>query len=315
MKKISIIQVSYKNFETTIEPCLKSLFKCKEFPQVELVLVDNDSGKETLSKIHNLISGKDNVKLISNQANRGFPGGANDGIKHATGDVVFFLDIDTIVPDNALEKLAAFVYDNPTWIVGPVTNQTGSEQKIFTKGTDPNEIMLEGIEWTRHAKGSHILVKQLDFCCIGMKKSVLDEIGPLEEGFGLGYYEDTDFCHRAGKLGFPLMMIEEVFVYHKGGGTNLSSKKKLRQSRDFFLRKHGKEGFVSLLRQRDLNLNALKKYENQDSKLNRKDTEYRIKNRLKLADRLRPKNPLKKIRYALTIARIEKQVQEKGFQI
>ena len=135
MSKISIIQVSYKNFETTTEPCLKSLFACEEFQDLEIILVDNVSGEETLSKIHNPIRGKDNIKLIENVTNRGFPGGANDAIKHATSDIIFFLDIDTIVPSGMLRELSSYLVENPDWIVGPVTNQTGSEQKIFTHCT------------------------------------------------------------------------------------------------------------------------------------------------------------------------------------
>ena len=309
------MQVSYKNFETTTEPCLKSLFECDEFNETEVILVDNVSGDETIGKIKNLIAGKQNVKLIANQSNRGFPGGANDAIKHASGEIVFFLDIDTIVPSGALRKLSNFLRENPNWIVGPVTNQTGSEQKIFTRETHTKEILQEGLVWTQHAKGSRIPVKQLDFCCIGMTKKTLDEIGRLEEGFGLGYYEDTDFCHRAGKMGFELMMIEEVFVYHKGGGTNLSSKEKMRQSRDFFLRKHGKEGFSSLLRQRDLNLKTLMEYERRHAMHNKKDIQFRVTNRLNLAKELLPKNPFKKIRYALTLAGIKKQFRENEFVV
>lgn len=307
MSKISIIQVSYKNFETTTEPCLKSLFACEEFQDLEIILVDNVSGEETLSKIHNLIRGKDNIKLIENVTNRGFPGGANDAIKHATSDIIFFLDIDTIVPSGMLRELSSHLVENPDWIVGPVTNQTGSEQKIFTHCTEPEKIIEEGLEWTMHAKGSKFQVKQLDFCCIGMTRKTLEAIGKLEEGFGLGYYEDTDFCHRAGKLGFELMMIEDAFIYHKGGGTNLSSKEKMRQSRDFFLNKHKLDGKDSLLRQRDLNLNILQLYleKFQSGEEAFELISYRIENRLRSADLLWPKNPFKKFFYFLKLRPIK----------
>lgn len=307
MTKISIIQVSYKNFETTTEPCLKSLFACEEYEDIENILVDNVSGEETLRKIRSLISRKKNIKLIENSKNRGFPGGANDAINHITGEIVFFLDIDTIVPCGMIRKLSSHLIENPNWIVGPVTNQTGSEQKIFTRSTEPNEIIEEGLEWTKHARGSKFQVKQLDFCCIGMTRNTLGTIGKLEEGFGLGYYEDTDFCHRAGKLGFKLMMIEDAFIYHKGGGTNLSSKEKMRQSREFFLNKHKLDGKDSLLRQRDLNLNILQLYTERikDSDKESAQILHKIENRLRLADLLWPKNPFKRFIYFLKLRPIK----------
>ena len=98
----------------------------------------------------------------------------------------FFLDIDTIVPSGMLRKLADHLAANANWIVGPVTNQTGNEQKIFTQSTDPEKIIEEGLEWTKQATGSKFQVKQLDFCCIGMTRKTFETIGKLEEGFGLG---------------------------------------------------------------------------------------------------------------------------------
>ena len=74
-----------------------------------------------------------------------------------------------------LRKLASHLVANPNWIVGPVTNQTGSEQKIFTQSTDPENIIEEGLEWTKHAVGSKFQVKQLDFCT-GMTEKLLKQL-------------------------------------------------------------------------------------------------------------------------------------------
>ena len=295
----SVVLVSYRNFDSTIGPCLQSLFDVREFNELQIIIVDNASCKETTNKIQELIKDKRNIELILNETNRGFPGGANDGLKRATAEIIFLLDVDTIVPDGALRKLAELVKRNPDWIVGPVTNKSGNEQKIYTKSTGPNEILEEGAKWCGHAKDSSLKVKLLDLFCTGMSRTTLKEVGPLDEGFGLGYYEDTDFCRRARQKGYPLMMIEDVFVLHKGGGTGLSSKERMRESREYFLKKHGKEGFTSLLRQRDVNLRAIKHYAHllEYSSSEKGDISYRAKNRLRLADHLWPKNPIKKLLY------------------
>ena len=310
----SIVLVSYRSFDSTIGPCLHSLFDVREFNELQIIIVDNASGKETTNKIQELIKGKRNIELILNETNRGFPGGANDGLKRATAGVIFLLDVDTIVPDGALRKLTELVKKNPDWIVGPVTNESGNEQKIYTKSTGPNGILKEGDKWCRHAKDSSLKVKLLDLFCTGMSRTTLTEVGLLDEGFGLGYYEDTDFCHRARQKGYPLMMIEEVFVFHKGGGTGLSSKEKMRESRNVFLKKHGKEGFTSLLRQRDVNLRAIKYYGHllEYSPIDKAGTSYRINNRLKLAEKIYPKNPIKKLLYAKELREIRGNLQENG---
>ena len=313
----SIVLVSYKNFETTTRPCLESLFNLSEFAELQIIIVDNASGKETTDKIQELTKDKANIEFIPNKINRGFPGGANDAARRASSDIVFFLDIDTIVPDEALRKLAGFIEQNPDWIVGPVTNNTGSEQKIFTETKEFAKILLEGAEWCKHAKGSVIKVRQLDFSCIGMKRNILKDVGTLDEGFGLGYYEDTDFCHRAGQKGYPLMMFEEVFIFHKGGGTGLSSKERMRENRKFFLKKHGKDGNASLLRQRDVNLRAINCYAQmlEYSPVKKEDILYRANNRLHLADHLWPKNPIKKLLYAGELHAAKKDFQRQGLSL
>ena len=313
----SIVLVSYKNFDSTIGPCLRSLFNLNEFADLQIIVVDNDSGKETTDKIKELTIDKANIEFILNKTNRGFPGGANDGLRRVSADIVFLLDVDTIVPDGALRKLAELVKENPDWIVGPVTNESGNEQKIHTQSTDPKEILEEGAKWCRHAQGSSLKVNQLDLFCTGMSKMTLKEVGLLDEGFGLGYYEDTDFCRRARQKGYPLMMIEEVFVYHRGGGTGLSSKEKMRESRDFFLKKHGKKGFTSLLRQRDVNIRAIRHYVHmlEYSTAEKRDISCRASNRLKLAENLWPKNPIKKLLYARQLGMVRKNLHRQGLNV
>tara|TARA_B100001123_G_scaffold216567_1_gene244487 strand:- start:1183 stop:2169 length:987 start_codon:yes stop_codon:yes gene_type:complete len=313
----SVLLVSYRNFESTTLPCLNSLFNLSELDELQIIIVDNASGEETTNKIQHLIEDKENVEFIPNETNRGFPGGANDAAKRATSDIVFFLDIDTIIPNGAIRKLSDTINQNPDWIVGPVINQTGSEQKIFTESQEPMEILSEGKAWCQHANNSTLKVRQLDFCCIGMKRSTLEDIGPLEEGFGMGYYEDTDFCHRAHRKGYPLMMIEDVFIYHKGGGTSMNSKEQLKKSKQFFLKKHGAEGRESLLRQRDLNLRAINYYSDmlEYYPVQKDDILFKVKNRLQLADLLWPKNPIKKLLYANKIRAIKKTLRKQGLNL
>ena len=313
----SICMVSYKNFETSTRPCLESLFKLSEFNELQIIIVDNASGKETTDKIQELTQDKANIEFIPNEINRGFPGGANDAARRASADIIFFLDVDTIVPDGALRKLAGFVEQNPNWIVGPVTNESGNEQKLYSQSSDPHEILREGAEWCRHAHSSTIKVHQLDLFCAGLNRKVLEDVGPLDEGFGMGYYEDTDFCRRARQKEYPLMMIEEVFVFHKGGGTGLSSKEQLRKNREFFLEKHGKAGHTSLLRQRNVNLRAINCYAQMlEYRPFRKDEiSYRAKKRLHFAALLWPKSPIKKLLYAMEISVAKKKLRHQGLSV
>ena len=311
MTKISIIQVSYKNFETTTEPCLKSLFACEEFEDLEIILVDNASGNETTSRIKQLISGKNNIKLIENSTNRGFPGGVNDGVKISSSDIIFFLGIDTQVTNGAIAKMANLIRADHKKMVGPIFNQTGNEQKIYIKpNLDKNEIIKEGLKWVSHASSNLYQTTILDFCCIGMHKKTFLTLGGMDEGFGLGYYEDTDFCMRANRLGCKLLISEDCFVYHQGSATKLNSKEQMRSSRKYFMKKHSTDAKTYLLRQRELILKRIETYIHnyECSIISRTSFLYLTSNRLKLANMLYPKNVFKKFLYFLEVRKFKQKI-------
>ena len=56
-----------------------------------------------------------------------------------------------------------------------------------------------------------------------IRRIVIDKIGYLDEQFGIGCFEDDDFCHRAIQTGFRVVIARDAFVHHFGSRTFLSS--------------------------------------------------------------------------------------------
>jgi GT2 family glycosyltransferase len=52
-----------------------------------------------------------------------------------------------------------------------------------------------------------------------MRREVLEKVGALDEVFGLGNFEDDDFCVRAWLSGFESLIAKDVFVHHTGSIT------------------------------------------------------------------------------------------------
>ena len=60
-----------------------------------------------------------------------------------------------------------------------------------------------------------------------MNIAALKEVGLLdEETFGKGYGEENDWCQRAIKAGYKNVHADNLFVYHKHGGSFMSEEKK-----------------------------------------------------------------------------------------
>src|SRR5262249_12280783 len=55
--------------------------------------------------------------------------------------------------------------------------------------------------------------------CLLIRRAVLDQIGLLDERFGIGCFEDDDFCLRAVRAGWKAVVARDAFVHHYGNRT------------------------------------------------------------------------------------------------
>ena len=106
---LSIIIVNY-NAGHYLENCLKSIYaETKKIP-FDIWVVDNNSKDASVSMVQRNFP---EVNLIENKENAGFAGANNNAICKCTGDCVLLLNPDTLVLENAIEKMVKFMDENP----------------------------------------------------------------------------------------------------------------------------------------------------------------------------------------------------------
>jgi GT2 family glycosyltransferase len=101
---LSIIIVNY-NVKYFLEQCLFSLRKSVTGIDAEIIVVDNQS---TDGSVEYLKPRFTEVKFILNNTNLGFAKASNVGLKHARGNYILFLNPDTLLSENTLEKCISF---------------------------------------------------------------------------------------------------------------------------------------------------------------------------------------------------------------
>lgn len=315
--KTSVIIVSYNNYDETTGDCLNSLLADKSNKTVEIIVVDNHSQDKTCEMLKKIAAANENVKIILNNTNRGFAGGNNDGVEAACGDIVVLLNSDTIVPPGAISNLSSQLANNENWaMLGPITNQAGNEQKIYTEEHDCKKIIEDAQSWCLHSNEDCFESQRLDFCCVAIKKEVYNALGGLDEDFGTGYYEDTDFSLKALAAGYKMFFTESVFIYHKAGKSfskqgKKSVKKLMKTNKRLLKKKHSNN--LKLHHMRDCNLNILKEYikfkkgHTNDASYCQ-NLNYRVKRRMIFAETLYPNNPFKKIKYFFILKAITKKL-------
>lgn len=221
--KLYIIILTWNNYKDT-EICIESLLKHENYPNKEIVVVDNNSKDNSLEKLQEKFP---ECVFMRNNKNLGFAAGNNPGIKYALkkgGDYFFILNNDTVFTEPVLNKLIKLCEENKTiGIAAPkLLNSDGSIQQSIVPMKTPGNFLLWLLRLTRNPdlnKISRVLI--FNNCYISgaamlIKKGVISKIGFFDERFFF-YSEDMDFSYRAVKNGFSLAYIPDLRIIHKHG--------------------------------------------------------------------------------------------------
>ncbi len=214
--KVSVVVLAYNN-EAVNRKCIESILTQTAYPHFELIVVDNASTDGTRAYLQELdAQNRHNVKIILNNENLGFAGGNNCGIKAADGVYVVLLNNDTYVTRGWMTSLVKHLENDRSYAMcNPVTNSIGNESKIEAHYHGAAELAQFAYCYTQtHMGEEYHRVDRLPLFATMIRRSVLEEVGLLDEAYKVGMFEDDDFTEKVLRAGYRIVIAEDAFVHH-----------------------------------------------------------------------------------------------------
>ena len=226
MASVDVVVVSY-NSRQHLRECVASL---SQDDDLHVIVVDNASSDESLESVSGL-----RVETRQLGENRGFSAGCNEGWRIGGAPHVLFLNPDARISSDGIHTLVKHLESAPgVGLVGPKTTDLNGAllysrrrfprlistfgralflHRVFPRIAAFDECLRDAAGYGRRGE-----VEWVSGSCMLIRRSLLEDLGGLDEGFFM-YYEDTDLCRMIWDAGFAVEYDPSAVCAHVGGAS------------------------------------------------------------------------------------------------
>jgi GT2 family glycosyltransferase len=217
------------------------------YPRLHTIVVDNDSSDGSREAIGAAFP---EVEQLHNAANVGFARGMNVGMRRAYesgADYFFLANNDTTLAPDALDLLVAAAETYGAGLVAPAIYYQDAPRTIWWLGGRLRPLLLEIRRYKRPPARHASQPFDVDFitgCGMLISRATFERVGMFDERFFM-YYEDSDYCLRAYRIGVKVLVEPRATMYHKvaqssGGSNSPAERYHMARSSVQFFRKHAR---------------------------------------------------------------------------
>lgn len=222
---VSIIIVTW-NALPLLKQCLPSVVDSR-YPNFEIIVADNASTDGTAEWLRQRFP---QVTVVRHPENWMFCRGNNEALPHASGKYVVLLNNDVEVSPGWLEPLVGAMENDPSVAaVQPKLLQHGDRGRFEYAGASGGFLDRFGYPFTRgrilftmeEDRGQYDDARDVFWAtgaALMLRRSALDEVGPLDEQFVM-HMEEIDLCWRLHRSGYRVRVEPSSVAYHIGGGS------------------------------------------------------------------------------------------------
>lgn len=209
----SIVILSYNNRQLT-QQCIESIRETTPESAREIVIVDNNSQDDSVAYLRQ----QDDIVLVENDFNAGFPGGCNIGIKASKKENdIFLLNNDTILCANSLYTLRMGLYEKESYGAAGSMSERACNHQGFARNVNIDEDKKFALKVNVPDSNMCEIKMILIGYAVLIKRHILEEVGYLDERYFPGNKEDEDFGLRVLMANYQNVLVHNSFLIHYGG--------------------------------------------------------------------------------------------------
>ena len=216
------ILIPNKDQAETLATCLNSIYEKTDYPNYEIIVVENNSEKEeTFAYYEKMKQAHENFQVVTYHGGFNYSAINNFGVRHAKGEYILFLNNDTeVISPFWIREMLGFCQREDTAAVGAklfypdglvqhcgvvvgIANYAGHVQNFKTRRDNGYFGRLRAVQD----------ISAVTAACMLVKRSVFEEIGGFDESFEVAF-NDVDLCLRIRETGKLIVQDPNVELYH-----------------------------------------------------------------------------------------------------
>jgi len=223
--EVDVIIPVYNGYDKFVS-CIKSVLNNSN--NCSIIIIDDSSTDPRItgyiSTLRDVPENGITLIRVRNETNIGFVRTVNKAYKYTNNNFII-LNSDTEVPSGWLDRIIKPI--NESDVIATVTPFSNAATILsFPAPNVDNELYhnlnidsLDGY-FSRYLPSAPLDIPTGVGFCMAVSRMVVEKIGLFDEDtFDRGYGEENDFCMRAVEAGYRNVLIPNLFVYHKHGGS------------------------------------------------------------------------------------------------
>ena len=238
MPLVSVI-IPSKDHAEDLNRCLESIRERSDYPNLEILIVENNSSDETTFVNYERLKALDErIRVISWEGEFNYAKINNDAARQARGDLLLFLNNDTeLIEAGSIRAMVSHCLRKEVGIVGAkLFYGDGSIQHagvvIGYGGTAGHAFITMPGRYAGYEKRAVLTqdYSAVTAACLMTKRSVFESVGGFRESFRVAY-NDIDYCLKVREKGLLVVYTPDSAWFHyesKSRGYENTEEKRVR---------------------------------------------------------------------------------------